>query len=75
MRESARERNGATRVELKGAGGGVSMVGPALAIIALVAVLGLIWMGMRLIDLSRTAIEIAPPAAGRLEPQRDPLRD
>lgn len=47
----------ATRAEVSGTGWRAVVAGPALAVIALVAVIGLIWISVKLVDLSGQAIE------------------
>ncbi len=46
-----------TRVDIESRGSRMSIVGPALAVIALVAVIGVIWLSGKLVDLSGKAIE------------------
>ena len=46
-----------TRVDIGSDGSRISIVGPALAVIALVAVIGMIWLSGKLVDLSGKAIE------------------
>lgn len=46
-----------TRIDVEASGTRVSLMGPALAVITLVAVIGVIWMGLKLVDLHQHAID------------------
>jgi hypothetical protein len=50
-----------TRVDIAGSGGRLSLAGPAIAVVALVAVLGMIWVCGKLIDMSAKAIPSPQP--------------
>ena len=45
-----------TRFDLEVPGGRISIAGPALAVIALVALVGIIWLSIKLVDLNERVI-------------------
>jgi hypothetical protein len=45
-----------TSFDLQAAGGRLSIAGPALAVIALVALVGIIWLSSKLVDLNERVI-------------------
>lgn len=51
----ARQKS-STKLEIRSGGQRLSIGGPALAVIALVAVLGVIWIAIKLVDLNAKAL-------------------
>jgi hypothetical protein len=50
------EQSETTRAELRSMGFSITIRGSALAVVALVAVIGLIWMGLSVIEVNRHAL-------------------
>lgn len=69
-KRSQAEPSGATttRIDMEARGSRLSIVGPALAVIALVAVLGVIWLSGKLVDLSGKAIDHADTSRSIIVP-------